>query len=41
MDRKYQSSEKEVSVREYYMEIMTIHKIVLLYRVKAHQIILK
>ena len=35
------SSEKEVSVRQYYMEMMTIHKIVLLYRVKARQVIRK
>jgi len=41
MDMTYQSSEKEVSVRQYYMEIMTIHTIVLLYRVKARQVIEK
>jgi len=41
MDRKHQSTEKEVSVRQYYMEILTTHKIVLLYRVKARQVILK
>jgi len=41
MDITYQSSEKEVSVRQYYMEIMTIHKIALLYRVKARQVIRK
>ena len=33
------SSEKKVSVRQYNIQIMTIHKIVLLYQVKTRQVI--